>query len=208
LSKGADHVVVLPAEGTIRFSEKPAVFSDALCYLDWIAAQFNLRLPAGFALPEYCAQSTGDKTDFNKTICLSRDYEISSLSSSPEQCKFSSEHSKCKLNTYNPDLRPATNSNFFACLNLSNKTAVCANNCAGVEANAVVVNGLAAVSSVAARAVPDAAAADLDLTGSALGAGSIMAMLGLGGMKNMASGNITTLCSQVDDLSVLFSATS
>jgi hypothetical protein len=217
MSKGTDYLYSDPFSSRIaQFSSNPAVFTDAICYLDWIAAQYNLSLPASFEIPQYCSQSRGDKADFNNTSCLSREYTLpnsdcfqqegdkvgfgvvsclagsrskyspATSSNPPAPCNFSAEYPKCKLNAHDPDLRPANSYNFFTCLNENNQPALCANNCPGVDANAVVVGGLAITTSVTVGA---SIAAGPDLLGASLGAGSILAIAGLGGVaaRNMTA---------------------
>jgi hypothetical protein len=110
------------------------------------------------------------------------------MSNSPEPCDFSVQK-RCKLHTYNEQLKPAKYENFFTCQTSSNVTAVCANNCPGVDPNAVVVGGEGALLSIAAAA--SVAAAGPGLMGPALGAGSILAMFGLG---TMAMGGNRAAC--------------
>lgn len=198
LSKGAD-LLVNHFWGLQQYSSNPAVFTDALCHLEWVAAQYHLTLPPTFHAPPSCGRSRGDKADVNKTNCLSRDYDmkqnfnlslgynVNAFSNIPERCKFSAENNKCQLYAYKPRLRPATNSNFFTCINVSNKKALCANNCPGVDPNAVVVGGLAATFSLAAGATAVGASGSSLLGPAALGAGSLLAMMGLGNLYNMAA---------------------
>jgi hypothetical protein len=157
--------------------------------MDWIAAQYNLRLPADYAAPQSCLLSTGSKEDANKTDCLSYNLRIEELTGSPQPCDFSAQN-QCKLQAADDKLKPAQGENFFICLTSSNKTAICANNCPGVDANAIIVGGEAALLSVAA-ASSVAAAGGPGLMGPALGAGSILAMFGMG---NMAMGGNRAAC--------------
>ncbi len=189
-SRGGDHVVRRggPAPGTFAFSpysSNLAVFTDALCYMDWIAAQYNLRLPADFVIPQSCFQSSGSKNDVNKVRCLSRQLKLRYLFNATHQCNFTVQK-QCKLYSQEPKLRPATNENFFTCKNVNNQTAICANNCPGVDPNAVVVGGEAALLSLAA--VYSVAQVGPNLAGPVLGAGSILTMMGLGRVSmNMRS---------------------
>jgi hypothetical protein len=169
------------------FSSNLAVFTEALCYMDWIAAQYNLRLPPGYAAPQSCLLSTGSKEDVNNIDCLSYNLRIEELTGSPQPCDFSYQ-TQCQLHTFDDGLKPAKSENFFTCLTSSNKTAVCANNCPGVDANAVVVNGLGVVVPVATATSIATAGGLLQPT---LGAGSILAMFGLG---NLAMGGNRAAC--------------
>ena len=146
----------------VIYSSNPAVFTDARCYLDWIAAQYGLALPAGSTKPATCDKSTGDKTAQNNTNCLSKNI----YSVKPEKCVFTSEFQKCSFNEY---------INSYSCLRKNNSIGNCANDCPGVDPNAVVVGGITALASLAAGAslVPN-------LVSPALGAAVSLAGLGLG----------------------------
>ena len=161
--KGSDLSTVFPPH-IIYYSSNPAVFTDARCYLDWIAAQFGLTLPAGYAKPASCDKSNGDKAAQNNTNCLSRN--IYRQRRNPETCAFTSTFPKC---TYND------NFNGYYCKSNNSEAAICANDCPGVDPNAVVVGGITALVSLAAGAslVPN-------LVSPALGAAVSLAGLGLG----------------------------
>ena len=47
----------------------PAVVTDATCYMDWIAEQYELRLENGYESKASCSQSSGDKEDINQDVC-------------------------------------------------------------------------------------------------------------------------------------------
>ncbi len=191
-SRGSDRVVRRDRARSYSFrmfSSNPAVFTDALCYMDWIAAQYNLRLPPGYAAPQSCLQSSRSKQDVNKIDCLSYNLMLQDLTGSPQPCDFS-KLTQCKLEAFDERLKPAKSENFYICHTSSNKKAICANNCPGVDANAVVVGGEAALLSVAAAASV-AGAGGPGLIQPALGAGSILAMFGLG---NMAMGGNRAAC--------------
>ena len=146
----------------VIYSSNPAVFTDARCYLDWIAAQYGLALPAGSTKPATCDKSTGDKTAQNNTNCLSKNI----YSVKPEKCVFTSEFQKCSFNEY---------INSYSCLRKNNSIGNCANDCPGVDPNAVVVGGITALASLAAGAslVPN-------LVSPARGAAVSLAGVGLG----------------------------
>jgi hypothetical protein len=184
LSKGSDSPLQSSNLVRSQFSENPAVFTDASCYLGWIAAQYNLTLPAGYSAPDSCDKSSGNILDANNTDCLSQSVDLV-RPQAPEtlKCNFSDpERTKCRLSSFpnfNPNLRPATNANVFYCKNINGKDAVCANNCPGVDPNAVVVGGTALVLAPAVASVGTAVVAG-NLLGPILGAGSILAAIGLG----------------------------
>ena len=45
------------------------VATDASCFMPWIASQYGLKLPRTYKMKPSCMQSSGDKTDLNKTVC-------------------------------------------------------------------------------------------------------------------------------------------
>ena len=181
LSKGSDYPILVNSTFKVLYNGNPSVFTDARCYLDWIASQYNLTLPSDFSAPTSCNQPSGSQTDVGNTKCVSR--TLFTVLNETLPCDFST--STCQLYAYNPNVKPATNSNFFYCNNTNGNPAVCANNCPGVDPNAVVVGGTALL--LAPLAVATAGAAP-SLLGPALGAGSILAAMGLGGVSmNMRS---------------------
>jgi len=190
MSKGANYPRISPTT-VVMLSNNPTVFTDGSCYLDWIAAQYNLSLPADFTVPARCSQSAGSKQDVNQTTCISRSLEPTTPFGNVSYCNFSfsSYYSQCRLYTLNRDNKPAISKNFYVCSNTEDEIAACANNCRGVDPNAVVVGGTAALFSLAAAA--SVAAAGPDLLGSALGAGSLVAVLGVG---SMAMNSARTAC--------------
>ena len=164
----------------VDYNSNPAVFTDARCYLDWIAAQYELRLPADYTKPTSCDMENGDKTAANNFNCLSRplDAQFYASSNKPEKCLFiPGKFEKCKLYAFDRDAKPAFNLNFYYCQTARGYDAVCANDCPGVDPNAVVVGGEAALLSIAVAAVGGP-----NLLGPILGAGVGLAGLGLGGV--------------------------
>jgi hypothetical protein len=183
-SKGSDLTVqYIPGVVPQKFSSNPTVFTDARCYLDWIAAQYNLSLPTGYSPPATCTKSSGSKSAGNNSNCLSRTF--ATYQGDIEQilpCNFSTG-GRCRLYSYNPDFRPATNTNFFYCNNTNNARAICANDCPGVDPNAVVIGGTPTVFAVAA-----AVSFAPQLLPAVLGAGSLLSIYGLGSMAQTNSG--------------------
>jgi hypothetical protein len=97
LSKGGDRTVVSDYSGLINYSSNPAVFTDASCYLEWIAAQYGLSMPAGYNKPASCSASSGDKLAVNNTNCLSRTVLFLETTDTPRKCDFNSSLPQCKL---------------------------------------------------------------------------------------------------------------
>ena len=60
----------LSVHGEFVYSSKnPGVFTNARCYMMWIAAQYGMRMPDGYQLAESCGQSRGKKDDIDKDTC-------------------------------------------------------------------------------------------------------------------------------------------
>ena len=76
MSKGCDEAILeyQDAETNLKYfiyrGSNPAVVSDATCYMDWIAEQYNLRLDYDYDRKASCFQSSGDKQDINKDVCM------------------------------------------------------------------------------------------------------------------------------------------
>jgi hypothetical protein len=144
-SKGNDYNLRVTKNVLQKFSSNPSVFTDGRCYLDWIAAQYNLTLPADYTSPKTCTQSAGLKTAGNNTNCLSRTFALDADTIGQVlPCNFSSG-GRCHIYSYNPEYKPSTITNFFYCNNTDNNIAICANDCPGVDPNAVLVGGTAAI---------------------------------------------------------------
>ena len=149
MSKGCDLALVLDGEITYA-AENPGVFTNAFCYLPWIAAQYGKSMPADFRLPTSCFQSRGDKKDLNKAICrASGDYlrnESVNLATRFSYCDFSQTDDKgnawdrCRL--YADE---GFAYNLYQCKDRHNKTLICANNCRGVDPNSILAGGLALI---------------------------------------------------------------
>ncbi len=117
----------------INYSSNPAVFMDARCYLDWIAAQYGLSLPPSYQVPASCSVSRGDLAAGNNINCLSRAIEVHATSNLTNRCQFMpGANDKCKLFAYDPNAKPAYNANFYYCINTNGDQAACANDCPGV----------------------------------------------------------------------------
>jgi hypothetical protein len=177
MSKGSDRTVLSDYSGLIDYSSNPSVFTDARCYLDWIAAQYGLSLPASYTKPASCGQSSGEKLAVNNTNCLSRAVQFAETSDTPEKCNFNSDFPKCRLFAEVGKTQPNYNLNFYYCFNILGQAALCANDCLGVDPNAIVVGGEVALLSLAVGL-----SAGPNLLGPALGGVVGVAGLGLGGV--------------------------
>ena len=55
--------------GFVYAAKNPGVFTDARCYMHWIASQYGMSMRQGYELPSSCSQSSGRKDDINKPVC-------------------------------------------------------------------------------------------------------------------------------------------
>ena len=72
MSKSCDNILINDNKITYG-SENPGIFTDAHCYLDWIAASYGMKLADGYVRPLSCAQSRGDRANINQSKCMGRD---------------------------------------------------------------------------------------------------------------------------------------
>ena len=68
MSKGCDEAIELRRDDTklrdyFYRGSNPVVVTDATCYMDWIAEQYQLRLDYDYERKASCSQSSGDRRD-------------------------------------------------------------------------------------------------------------------------------------------------
>ena len=159
--------------------ENPAVVTDATCFMDWIAEQYDATLPHEYTKKKSCFQGKGDRSDFNKTVCKTRfgtycDFTFNgSTPNEPEIQLWDS----CRLLTPLGREGLAYNINYCIERDPRRRLANCANNCRGVDPNAIIGAGVAAVTATGLGAV--------GLLGPALGIGGV-------GLVGAAGGAIAT----------------
>jgi hypothetical protein len=68
MHKGCDQTLTVHGE-FIYGSKNPGVFTDARCYMHWIAAIYGMMMPQGYEMPSSCGQSSGRKDDIEKSTC-------------------------------------------------------------------------------------------------------------------------------------------
>ena len=74
MSKSCDQIWLL--NKAIQYSsENPGVFTDAYCYLPWIAAIYGMKLPKGYTKKPSCGESKGRLDAIDEAICLGQDAE-------------------------------------------------------------------------------------------------------------------------------------
>ena len=74
MSKGCDQISIYDNQITYS-AENPGVFTDAYCYLPWIAAEYGMSLPAGFTSKDSCSRSRGDRRNIDQENCYGMDIE-------------------------------------------------------------------------------------------------------------------------------------
>ena len=56
-------------------SGNPGVFTDAYCYLPWIAAMYGLKMPEDYKRKPSCGEAKGNRWIINESKCLGQDAE-------------------------------------------------------------------------------------------------------------------------------------
>lgn len=147
MSKGCDLALILDFEITYA-AENAGVFTNALCFLPWIAAQYGKRMPNGFKVPTSCTQSSGDKKDLNKTSCRAsgdylRDPKVN-LATRFSYCDFTQKDDEGKLwDRCRLFANEGFAYNLYECRDRFGQNVICANNCRGVDPNAILAGGSA-----------------------------------------------------------------
>ena len=74
MTKSCDSVYIF--DNQISYSSaNPGIFTDAYCYLPWIAATYGMKLPEGFTAKPSCGESRGRRDTIDEAVCLGQDAE-------------------------------------------------------------------------------------------------------------------------------------
>ena len=74
MTKSCDSVNIF--DGQISYSAaNPGIFTDAHCYLPWIAAAYGMKLPEGFTPKTSCGESKGKREVIEEAVCMGMDSE-------------------------------------------------------------------------------------------------------------------------------------
>ena len=74
MTKSCDSVYIF--DNQISYSSaNPGIFTDAYCYLPWIAATYGMKLAKGYTSKPSCGESRGKKEVIDEPICLGQDAE-------------------------------------------------------------------------------------------------------------------------------------
>ena len=85
MSKSCDQIWIL--DKAIQYgSENPGVFTDAYCYLPWIAAMYGMKLSENYISKESCGRAIGNKNNINLKDCMGQDVEVLSKECNDELC--------------------------------------------------------------------------------------------------------------------------
>ena len=85
MSKSCDQIQIY--ENAIQYSsENPGVFTDAYCYLPWIAAMYGMKLPEYYTSKESCGQAIGKKGNINLEDCVGQEVTPSYCSTGNQTC--------------------------------------------------------------------------------------------------------------------------
>ena len=75
MSKSCDQIWIL--DKAIQYtSENPGVFTDAYCYLPWIAAMYGMKLSKNHTNKESCGKTIGDRSNINLDDCVGQDVQL------------------------------------------------------------------------------------------------------------------------------------
>ena len=74
MTKSCDSVYIF--DNQISYSSgNPGIFTDAYCYLLWIAATYGMKLPKDYIYKPSCGEIKGRRDAINEELCLGQDAE-------------------------------------------------------------------------------------------------------------------------------------
>ena len=74
MTKSCDSVFIF--DNQISYSSaNPGIFTDAHCYLPWIAAAYGMKLPEDFTPKTSCGESKGKREVIDEEVCMGQDAE-------------------------------------------------------------------------------------------------------------------------------------
>jgi hypothetical protein len=74
MSKSCDKAYIVDNQVTYN-AENPGIFTDAYCYLPWIASMYELKPPAGYTAKDSCKKSIGVRQNIGQAVCMGEDVE-------------------------------------------------------------------------------------------------------------------------------------
>lgn len=207
MSKGCD-IAWIESNSISYASKNPNVFTDAYCYLDWIAENYGMSLPDSYRKPESCMESKGMIDDIDQTFCRASGHSWgrnteNSISYVNANFEGGQAETYCHFNQLDDEGNPFDKCrllaaegfayNLFQCKDARNRTVLCANNCIGVDPNAVVIGGTAVLAAAAIGGLGSLLPAVFGLGTVALAGGGIVA----NGMCPIGSCNVRGRCCMI-----------
>ena len=156
-------------------SENPGVFTDARCFMDWIAEEYKMRMPDDYTKPDSCfdkfydvsndasnrlgknpenkvVAGIGDINDIDKADCRGYFdyYNVTEKHVKISKCVFGKKyHINGTVNTTLSKCQlegaEGYSYNIYQCQDESGNFGRCANNCRGVKPNSILIAGIAPV---------------------------------------------------------------
>ena len=74
MSKSCDSIYIFDNQISYN-SANPGIFTDAHCYLPWIAASYGMKMPEGYTYKASCGESKGQRNVIDEATCLGQDAE-------------------------------------------------------------------------------------------------------------------------------------
>ena len=139
---GCDRAWIFYRPATQKFTvleagESPGVFTNGACFLDWIAEEYGMRTPYNYVKDPSCFKSSGNWTNNNSEECLTSTGDYCDFTAiNPETKKTISECRTYAIEGYSKPI------NTCIARNSSDQTAICSNNCRGVDPKTIIVGGL------------------------------------------------------------------
>ena len=77
MHKSCDKIAIFDNKITYS-SENPGIFTDAYCYLQWLAEEYGLKLPDEHVWKVSCIRSRGNQRNIDQMTCYGQSVNISS----------------------------------------------------------------------------------------------------------------------------------
>ena len=74
MSKSCDQIWIIDKQ--IMYSaENPGIFTDAYCYLPWIAGMYGMKMPPDYSVKPSCGRTVGNRENIEQSDCVGQDAE-------------------------------------------------------------------------------------------------------------------------------------
>ena len=74
MSKSCDQIWIVDKQITYS-AENPGIFTDAYCYLPWIAGMYGMKMPPDYATKPSCSRTVGSRENIEQSNCVGQDAE-------------------------------------------------------------------------------------------------------------------------------------